>query len=185
MSAVTSWQATGGLGAAAGRLGAGFDLVLILHVACVVVGLATVVVSGIVAGRLAAALPAPPPAQVLRYYAPGINWAGRVLIGVPVFGFILLAMSHGAYGLNDGWVTQGLVLWVVVAGMTEGLLWPAERQLQMLLRGSGPEPARNPNGAPVTSAEAAIRRACRTIRWVTAGSVVLMVLATVLMVAQP
>jgi hypothetical protein len=86
----------------AGPLGAGFDIVLIAHVACVVIGLASVVASGVVAARLRRR-PEDPGEQLVRYYTPGINWVGRVLYGVPVFGFVLLGLSQGSYGLDDGW----------------------------------------------------------------------------------
>jgi hypothetical protein len=155
-------------------LGAGFDLLLLAHVACVIVGLGAIVVSGIQSLRLLA-LPAdsPVPPTLLRYFAPGVNWVGRTLYGVPVFGFALLAASGGAFGLGDEWVVLGLTLWAVAAGCADGLLWPSERRIQAALAGSeAAEPA-------------TLRSAARTIAAVAALLVVLLITATVLMVAQP
>ena len=73
---------------------------------------------------------APLPVAVVRYYRPGVNWVGRVLFLVPVLGVALVAMSGGQWGYSDGWVTIGLGVWVVVALVAEGVLWPAERRLQ-------------------------------------------------------
>ncbi len=54
------------------------------------------------------------PEALTRYFRPGVNWAGRSLYGIPVFGFLLLALSHGAYSLRDGWVMSGLFIFVVM-----------------------------------------------------------------------
>jgi hypothetical protein len=109
--------------------GAAFDIVLLLHIACVVVGLAATVTSAATASRVRRLIDrsAPLSEATSRYFAPGVNWAGRVAYGIPVFGFALLAMSKGAYALRDGWVLAGLGLFALLA---EGVLWPTERRLQ-------------------------------------------------------
>jgi hypothetical protein len=157
--------------------GAAFDIVLLLHVLCVVVGIVTTVTAAATAARLRRLLAASAPLSepVRRYFRPGINWAGRALWGIPVFGFALLAMSQGAYGLRDGWVVGGLVIFVVVALLAEGVLYPAERRVQAGLgSGNGPRP----------DADATGRDATLMVR--TAGAaLVLLLLGTVLMIAQP
>ena len=62
----------------------------------------------------------PLPEPLRRYFRPGVNWAGRTIYGIPVFGFALLAMSR-AYALGDSWVLAGLVLFVGVALLAEGV----------------------------------------------------------------
>jgi hypothetical protein len=155
-------------------LGAGFDLLLLAHVACVIAGLGAIVVSGIQAQRLLS-VPAgsPVPPTLLRYFAPGVNWVGRSLYGVPLFGFALLAASGGAFDLGDEWVVLGLTLWAVAAGCAEGLLWPSERRIQAALAGPG------------AAAPATLRPAARIIAAVAALLAVVLIAATVLMVAQP
>lgn len=123
--------------AAAHPTGAGFDLLLLFHAACALVGLGTVVVSGIQSLRLGGIQSGTEPSAALRrYFTPGINWGARVLYGVPVFGFSLLAASQGAYGVREAWVLTGLSIWVVVIALGEGLLWPEERRVQRLLHDS-------------------------------------------------
>ncbi len=155
--------------------GAGFDLLLLFHGACALVGIGAVVVSGTQAWRLGA-LPAgsEAPVSLRRYYTPGFNWAARVLYGVPVFGFALLGASKGAYGLGQGWVMIGLTLWVVVIGLGEGLLWPLERRLQEAVsRSAGGE-----RGTGVAST-------CRSA-WLTASAMLLLlVVAMAIMFARP
>jgi len=158
--------------------GPAFDIVLILHVGCVVVGLTTTVASALTAGRLRTLLrtAAPFPDAVGRYFRPGVNWAGRTIYGIPVFGFLLLALGHGAYALRDGWIMGGLAMLVGVILLAEGLLWPAERRLQVSLVGvSG-------GGVPV---EESVRRDVTTMEWSAVVVLVLLVAGSALMVAQP
>ncbi len=158
--------------------GAAFDIVLLLHVACVVVGLVTTATAAATATRLRRLLgaPLPLPETLRRYFGPGVNWAGRTVYGIPVFGFALIAMSQGAYALGQGWVLGGLAIFGAVALLGEGVLWPAERRLQVALSASDaaspefPEPLARDATAMARSASAAL---------------VLLVAGTVLMVAQP
>ena len=154
-------------------VGAGFDLLLLAHVACVIVGLGAIVVSGVQARRLLAVpAGAPVPASLLRYFRPGTNWVGRTLFGVPLFGFALLADSGGAFDLGEGWVAIGLALWALAALSAEGLLWPAERRIQAAL-------------GDAAAAAGPLRAPARRITAVAALLVVVLVTASVLMVAQP
>jgi hypothetical protein len=158
--------------------GAAFDLVLLLHVACVVVGLATTIASAATASRVQRLIErsAPLSDAMTRYFAPGVNWAGRVMYGIPVFGFALLAMSRGAYALRDVWVMGGLGLFALLLLVAEGLLWPSERRLQ----GTLAEPMAK--GVPP---EAALLSDARVMRWSAAACIVLLLAGSALMVAQP
>lgn len=157
--------------------GAVFDIVLLVHVGCVVVGLVTTATAAATATRLRRLLgsPVPLPEPLRRYFRPGINWAGRTVYGIPVFGFALLALSQGAYALGQGWVLGGLALFAGVALVGEGVLWPTERRLQVALTSTEPPP-------PV--AESLVRDATAMSR-AAAAALVLLVAGTVLMVAQP
>jgi small-conductance mechanosensitive channel len=167
--------------------GAAYDVVLLLHVACVVVGIVTIATAAATARRLGrlARTAAPLPEPLRRYFRPGVNWAGRTIYGIPVFGFALLGMSHGAYAVTDGWVLSGLVIFVALALLAEGVLWPAERRLQHAVAAAG-TPAAGLDAVPpppepfgtVTADAARMERAA-------SGALVLLVAATVLMIAQP
>jgi hypothetical protein len=158
--------------------GPAFDIVLLLHVACVVGGLATTLASAATSARLRRLLAAatPFPDAVVRYFRPGVNWAGRCIWGIPIFGFILLALSHGSYGFRDAWVMAGLAVFVVVAVVAEAVLWPAERRLQGSLSPLG--------GGGVTAGESVLRDA--GVMAISATVIlVLLIAGSVLMVAQP
>jgi uncharacterized membrane protein len=158
--------------------GPAFDVVLILHVGCVVVGLVTLVASSATATSLRRLLrdSSPFPEATLRYFRPGVNWAGRALYGIPIFGFALLALSDGAYSLRDGWVTGGLAIFVGVVLLAEGMLWPAERRLQVSLVGLSA--GGNPAGDPV-------RRDARAMALSAMTALALLVAGSVLMLVQP
>jgi hypothetical protein len=158
--------------------GPAFDVVLLLHVGCVVVTLVTLVAGLASAARLRTVLRASAPLSdpLLRYFRPGVNWAGRSIYGVPVFGFLLLALSHGAYSLRAGWVMSGLVVIIVAVLLTEYVLWPAERRLQVSL-------VPLPGGA--TPAGEAVQRDAGLMAWSAALTLLLLVAGTALMVAQP
>jgi hypothetical protein len=166
--------------------GAAFDVVLLLHVACAVVGIVTVATAAATARRLGrlARTAAPLPETLRRYFRPGVNWAGRTIYGIPVFGFILIGMSQGAYAVTDVWVLTGLVLFVALALLAEGALWPAERRLQQAVAAAG-TPVAGPAAVPTHAlSEAATSDAARMER-AGAGALILLVAATVLMIAQP
>jgi len=195
------WPATAGTGVTQ-PTGAAFDVVLLAHIGCVLVGLGAVVVSG-VQGRRLLANPADVSPSLRRYYRPGANVAGRALYGVPVFGFALVSMSGGYYRLADAWVLAGLVLFGVAAVVGEAVLWPAERvaqeELAEVRQTAGPattDPCDRPHGAELAEPAGLLgcntggdperlRRAARRV-CVAALVVALVVLAaTVIMVAQP
>ncbi len=159
-------------GLAASTSNAGFDLLLIGHVACAIVGFGALVASGVQAARLGRVGGGGLPANLRRYFAPGTNWAGRVLYGVPVFGFLLLADSGGRLALGDPWVLAGLVLWGISALAAELVLWPAERRIQSAL-------------ATGARAAGALSRECRLVGGLGGALGIVFVAATVLMVARP
>jgi hypothetical protein len=158
--------------------GAAFDVVLLLHVACVVVGLATTVTSAATAAHLRKVLAtrAPFPETLVRYFRPGTNWAARTVYGIPVFGFALLAMSQGSYDLHQAWVTAGLGLFVLVVLVTEGVLWPAERRLQASLL-----PLQDGGTPAADTVTVDVRRMANGAM----VAIVLLIAGTAIMLAQP
>jgi uncharacterized membrane protein len=150
--------------------GPAYDLVLLAHVLVAVTGFGTVAVAGAYARLLGR--PGERTPSVVRYYRPGVNWAGRTLFGVPVLGFVLLWMSHGAWSLSDEWVLIGLSLWTVAATVGETVLWPAERRLQQLV-------------AQETAETAEIRRLRHRVMGCAAGMLAVFLVVMVVMVAKP
>jgi len=179
-----------------------FDIILLAHVACALVGLASVVASAVFAARLRGALGRTGPgataggssqegdvlAPLERYYAPGANWMGRVLYAVPVLGIALVATSKGYASFADGWLLGGVVLWVAAILLGEGVVWSGERQIQELLR-HGLEPTLPPAGdregqrSPWTGTTAAAASRRVMVGAVAMGAV--LIAAFVVMTARP
>ena len=148
---------------------AAYDIVLLAHVLSALVGLGAVVVAG--AYALALRRSGTASEVVGRYYRPGVNWGGRVLYLVPVFGVALVAMSDGDWSYADGWIYAGLMLWVVVALGAEMVLWPAERKIQA--------------GVEDPASTTDLRAECGRVAITAAVVAVLLVVAAVIMVAKP
>jgi hypothetical protein len=163
---IVPWVLTGEAGPSGS---AAYDLVLLAHVLSALVGFGAVVVAGLFA--LAFDRSDPPTEAVRRYYRPGVNWAGRVIFLVPVFGAALIAMSHGDWSYTDHWVAIGLSLWGVAAVVAEVALWPAERRLQAAV-------------ADPTSATD-LRSQCLRVAFIAAFLFIVLVVASVVMVAKP
>ncbi|HTX62303.1 MAG TPA: hypothetical protein VMD28_01600 [Acidimicrobiales bacterium] len=162
--------------------GPAFTVVLVGHVASVLLALVVTAAGAVAAVRVLRAK-GDLSRSVRAYFSPGVNWAGRVLYLVPVFGAALVAMSGGAYGFGAAWVDWGIVLWVASAALAEAVLWPAERRVQRGLASTGsPAVPGAVHGPPVPDAA---RRACRTMCLATAGVVALIVAAMVVMFAKP
>jgi hypothetical protein len=167
------WTVAGASAAASTPTGAAFDIVLLVHIGCVLVAFASLLVTGTQAWRARDGSTSTVPGDdgVARYFRPGVNWPGRTLYGVLVFGFVLVAMSRGAYGLSDAFVQLGLVLWIACAALAELVVWPAERVLQRVVSGSWePEEAHKVGSRVAISA------------WVTCA---VMVIAIVVMFQKP
>jgi hypothetical protein len=154
---------------------AAYDIVLLAHVLSALVGLGAVAVAG--AYALALRRSGAGSEGVRRYYRPGVNWAGRVLFLVPVFGVTLVAMSQGDWSYSDRWIMVGLVLWVLIVLAAEMALWPEERQLQAAV--ADPESVADP-----ASLEA-LRARCLRVAVLAVGLSAGLVAATVVMVGKP
>lgn len=150
---------------------AAYDIVLLAHVLSALVGLGTVAVAGAYAWALLRSGPQSASESVRRYYRPGVNWAGRVLVLVPVLGIALIAMSQGDWSFSDGWVVAGLMLWTVAVAVAEGVLWPAERRLQSAVVD------------PSTGTD--VRATCLQVVGTAGGVAVVLVVAMVVMVVKP
>jgi len=155
--------------------GAGFDVLLIAHVASVMVGFGAILASGVQAGRgLRVKDGVPVPVALVRYYRPGPALAGRVVYLVPLLGVGLLADSRGVFGVEDLWVVLGIMCWVVAVGVAEGVLWPAERQIKRRFLARA-ELVMTP----------ALRRQCRSVCLSSGLVVAIALVAIVMMVWQP
>ena len=158
--------------------GAGYDLVVVLHVLSAVVGFGAVGVTGTYAGRArSAAAPRDHPG-LRRYFHPGPNWPERSLLVTPLLGAALL-WGGDRSAVSQPWPWIGLGCWVLAAAVASGLCWPAERSIQTWL---AKDAARDREAAPELEQ---FRRSCRSLQWGASAVSVLFLAAVVVMIAQP
>ncbi len=148
---------------------AAYDIVLLAHVLAALVSLVVVAVAG--GSAVALGRSGPSTEALRRYYRPGINWAGRILFLVPVLGAVLVATSQGDWSYSDQWIVVGLAVWAVAALLGEMALWPAERRLR--------------EGVERGDRAADLAKDCRRAAATSLGISVLLVAASVVMVAKP
>jgi len=166
---------------------AAYDLVLLAHVLAAVAALVAVAVAGGFAMALRGALRrgGPVPEVLVRYYRPGVNWAGRVLFAVPVLGAVLIAMSGGEWSWSDTWVSLGTAAWAAVAVVAEAVLWPHERRLQQAVASAGGDDGGVVPGAGPRESGSAVEARCLRAGLAASGCAVTLVAVAVLMAAKP
>jgi len=156
----------------------GYDLLLVAHVAAGVVGFGAIGASGVEAraGRRS-----PDPARDLalrRFFAPGVDWAARVVFLVPILGLpLLFGAAPQDESLAYPWV--GLGLWVAATGVATASCWPAERRAQQVLA----RLAEAPGSEPTALAE--FRQACTAMERAVGVISLLFLAAVAVMIAQP
>lgn len=162
-----------------------YDVVLALHVASALAGFGATGLTGWYAaavGRRPAGLEAE---RLRRYFRPGVNWAARALLLVPLLGGTLLALQHGQdVGQPYPWI--GLALWFAAVGVASARVWPGERRIQAAIATGELLPA------PAILAPAAhsgsgseLTALCRQVERAAAVTSVIFVLALAVMVIQP
>jgi hypothetical protein len=162
-----------------------YDVVLALHVAAGLAGFGALGFTG----RYAAALRRGPRGaeadRVRRYFRPGVNWASRALLLVPLLGGSLLAIGHGRdVGRPYPWI--GLAIWVAATGVASAVVWPGERRIQQTLAAESASQAAGTRAA--TGAEAggsAMAALCGRVERAAGVTSLLFVAAVVVMIVQP
>jgi hypothetical protein len=124
-----------------------FGVVLALHVAAVLVGFGSVVVTGVQGARVARLRSGSVPESLARFFATPRNWAARVIYLVPALGAGLVELSDGRFAFSDPFVEIGGGLWLVAVLLAETVVLRGERRLARLLSARsesspGPELAR-------------------------------------------
>jgi uncharacterized membrane protein len=123
-----------------------YNLVLLLHIICVIVGFGGVILNGIYAAR-AQQLPPEQNLAVMEVNSFVSMKVAEVFIYlVPIFGLGLVSMSGGAYAWGDLWIWLSIVVYVLSLGVSHGLLMPTVKRMLALQRemvAAGP-----PTGGP-------------------------------------
>ena len=143
-----------------------FDVLLVLHVVCAVVGFGSVAISGVYGAAIRHPDQRASREETTRYFH-SRGWAELLILAVPVFGVAALALRPSGADFGDVWVIAGLVMWMAAAVALIVVVRPAEK----VIRGSPSGPALGVAG--------------RRLMWASAACDVLFVGAFALMVTQP
>ncbi|HZP30520.1 MAG TPA: DUF2269 family protein [Acidimicrobiia bacterium] len=120
----------------------GYNVVLVLHILCAIVGFGAVMLNGVYAAQvrsrrgsegLAIAEANFRVSKVAMYF----------VYAVILLGFALVGMSDKAWKFDQTWIWLAIVLWVAAVGVAHGAIVPREKQVVALLReqvvaGDGP-----------------------------------------------
>lgn len=127
----------------------GFDLLLILHIVCVIVGYGAVAYDSLGAGQARRFAGAEAYAVAQAGYTTSAKAAQRFLYGVPVFGIAAVAASNGRFSFADLWVSLAFAVYVASLGALHGIVLPAQRRV-LVLQGelAGRERRSSPTSGP-------------------------------------
>ena len=123
-----------------------YNLVLVLHLLCVIVGFGSVVLNGVYASKAKAAGGREGYAIGSANFAVG-KIAEYLIYGVFVFGLILVFLSDtdGVQVIpwSDMWLNISMLLYIVGIGLSHGVMIPSEKkalrlQEEMIAGGGGP-----------------------------------------------
>lgn len=128
-----------------------YNLVLLLHIVCAIVGFGGVTLNGVYAAR-AQKLPPDQNLAVMEVNSfVSMKVAEIFIYLVPIFGIGLLGLSDKVYEFGELWVWLSLVIYVAALGVSHGVLMPTVKQMLSLQRemvAAGP-----PVGGPPPQAE--------------------------------
>lgn len=116
-----------------GLTSTGYQIVLIAHILCAIVGFGSVIFNGVYAtqGRIRGTREALVIAEANHIVTEG--WARWFIFATPLLGIVLVLMSHGAWSFGQTWVWLALALTVGSVALAQTVLVPAERKIRSLL----------------------------------------------------
>ncbi len=176
-----------------------YQVVLVAHILCAVVGFGSIAVTGEYASAARRTSSAGQVSDAVhRYFRPGPNLASRFIYAVPVLGLVMAGFG-GAGDLQQSWLWLGTGLWLLAAGLAIGVVWPAEAHISSLVSDESFVPAGPGWGAAGTEfgepgevvgggeavVRAAIARASRRASGAAAVMDLAVVAAFVVMIARP
>lgn len=165
-----------------------YQVVLVAHILCAVVGFGSILVTGGYAGAARrGSAETSDTGQVSdgvrRYFRPGPNVASRFIYAVPVLGLAMAGMGGGG-DFGQSWLWVGTGLWLLAAGLAAGVVWPAEARMSSLVTARAVGAAAEQAGAAAELSGAVAQVGQRASR-AAAVTDLAVVAAFVVMVARP
>ena len=128
----------------------GYNVVLVLHILCAIVGFGAVMLNGFYAAQVRSRR-GPEAVAIAEANHRASQIAMYFVYAVIVLGFALVGMSDKAWKFGQTWVWLAIVLWVAAVGIAHGAIVPREKKVIELLReqtvgGGGPGAASASDG---------------------------------------
>lgn len=107
-------------------MGTGYNILVLLHLVCIVGGFGALAYNGLVLGL--ASRRGPDALAVLEVNRQVSQGAELLVYGAFLFGMAALGSSGGKYGFGQAWVGIAVALFVVLLGLLHGMIRPAQRR---------------------------------------------------------
>jgi uncharacterized membrane protein len=132
-----------------------YDITLILHILCAIVGFGAVLLNGIYGKQVQARRGK----EGLAIFQANklVSHIGQYFIyAVFVFGILLVLQADEAYDFDQTWIWLAIVLFLAAIGVSHGLLQPRVNRMEQIMIGmadGGPPAAGEGGGPPPQAAE--------------------------------
>jgi uncharacterized membrane protein len=114
----------------------GYNVLLLLHIATVIVGFGGLALGGVYNRKAMKSGSAAANISTVNFEVNKLCEYAVYL--VPILGIGLLGASGGAYKFSQGWVSASFALYIVGIGIAHGLMIPSHRKLNAALASGGP-----------------------------------------------
>ncbi len=128
---------------------AAYDIVLVLHIVCAIVGFGAVILNGIY-GQQVKAHPGPEGLAIFQANKLVSKIGEYFIYAVFVLGFVLVLLGGDVVEFGQTWVWLSMTLFLISIGISHGLLFPRVNRMETLMiemgksgppaQGSGPPP---------------------------------------------
>jgi hypothetical protein len=126
-----------------------YELCLVLHILCAIIGFGAVFLNGIYGQQMKVRMQSGRGAEALGIFEANLTVSkiGEYFIyAVFVFGFALLGLSDSVWKFSQTWIWLSIVLYVIGIGLSHGVLMPTVKRMGVLMREmlAGPPPVGGP-----------------------------------------
>ncbi len=128
-----------------------YNVVLVLHILCAIVGFGAVVLNGVY-GNEVKKRPGPEGIAIFDANEKVSKLGELFIVAVFVFGFVLVLLSDDVWEFEQTWVWLAMLLFIIAMALSLGVLTPTLKRMRRLMgeMASGPPPA---GGPPPQAAE--------------------------------
>jgi uncharacterized membrane protein len=134
-----------------------YNLVLVLHILCAIVGFGAVFLNGVYGQQMKTRMQSGKISEAIGIFEANlfVSRIGEYFIyAVFLLGLAVLGLSDSVFKFSQTWMWLSIVIYIVAIGLSHGVLMPAVRRMGLLMHemAAGPPPV---GGPPPQAAEMA------------------------------